>query len=47
MSRPQAVVAWITFVLTLWLAPHIEQAVVLGILGGGIGSYLAGAETRH
>jgi SulP family sulfate permease len=32
MSRPQAAVGWITFVLTLWLAPHIEQAVVLGIL---------------
>ena len=32
MSGPQAAVAWITFVLTLWLAPHIEQAVVLGIL---------------
>jgi len=32
MSAPQAAVAWITFVLTLWLAPHIEQAVVLGIL---------------
>ena len=32
MSHPQAAVGWITFVLTLWLAPHIEQAVVLGIL---------------
>ena len=32
MSRPQSVVAWITLVFTLWLAPHIEQAVVLGIL---------------
>ena len=32
MSRPQAAVGWITFVLTLWLAPRIEQAVVLGIL---------------
>ena len=32
MSWPQAAVGWITFVLTLWLAPHIEQAVVLGIL---------------
>ena len=32
MSHPQAAVGWITFVLTLLLAPHIEQAVVLGIL---------------
>lgn len=32
MSRPQAGVGWLTFVLTLWLAPHIEQAVVLGIM---------------
>ena len=32
LSGPQAAVGWITFVLTLWLAPHIEQAVVLGIL---------------
>jgi len=32
MSRPQAAVGWITFTFTLWLAPHIEQAVVIGIL---------------
>ena len=32
MSRPQAAVGWLTFVFTLWLAPHIEQAVVLGVL---------------
>ena len=32
MSGPQAAVGWITLVLTLWLEPHIEQAVVLGIL---------------
>lgn len=32
LSRPQALVAWSTFALTLALAPHIEQAVLLGIL---------------
>ena len=31
MSRPQAAVGWFTFVCTLWLAPHIEQAVVMGV----------------
>ncbi len=31
-SRPQALIAWHTFALTLALAPRIEQAVVLGIL---------------
>lgn len=32
MSRPQALVGWSTFLLTLALAPHIEQAVLVGIL---------------
>lgn len=32
MSRPQALVGWSTFLLTLVLAPHIEQAVLVGIL---------------
>jgi SulP family sulfate permease len=37
LSRPQAAVAWTTFVLTLLLAPHVEQAVVLGMaLAGAI-----------
>ena len=35
LSRPQFLVAAATFVLTLALAPHIEQAVVLGILLAG------------
>lgn len=30
-SRPQALVAWTTAGATLWLAPHIEWAVLLGI----------------
>ncbi|HEY7732143.1 MAG TPA: SulP family inorganic anion transporter [Gaiellaceae bacterium] len=30
-SRPQFVVAGVTFVLTLALSPHIEQAIVIGI----------------
>ena len=30
-SRPQALVSWTTAIATLWLAPHIEWAVVLGI----------------
>jgi SulP family sulfate permease len=30
-SRPQAAVAWLTFVLTLALAPRIERAVLVGI----------------
>ncbi len=34
ISRAQAGVGWITLVFTLSLAPHIEQAVVLGILAG-------------
>lgn len=32
ISRPQAVVGWSTFALTLVLAPRIEQAVLLGML---------------
>ncbi len=32
MSRPQALVGWSTFLLTLVLAPNIEQAVLVGIL---------------
>jgi SulP family sulfate permease len=32
ISRPQFTVAGVTFALTLLLSPHIEQAVVLGIL---------------
>jgi SulP family sulfate permease len=32
ISRPQAVVGWLTFGFTIILSPHIEQAVVLGIL---------------
>ncbi len=35
ISRPQFAVAATTFVLTLVLAPHIEQAVILGILAAG------------
>ena len=31
ISRTESAVGWITFGLTLGLAPHIEQAVVLGI----------------
>ena len=31
MSRAQAAVGWLTFGCTLWLSPHIEQAVVIGI----------------
>jgi SulP family sulfate permease len=37
LSRPQAAVAWTTFALTLLLAPHVEQAIVLGMaLAGAI-----------
>ncbi|MBI4519229.1 MAG: SulP family inorganic anion transporter, partial [Gemmatimonadetes bacterium] len=32
MSRSQALVAWTTFALTLILAPHVEQAILVGIL---------------
>lgn len=35
LSRPQALVGWGTFLLTLALAPHIEQAVVIGVLMAG------------
>jgi SulP family sulfate permease len=35
ISRPQALVGWTTFLLTLALAPHVEQAVVIGILVAG------------
>jgi len=35
LSRPQALVGWSTFVLTLALAPHVEHAVLLGILIAG------------
>lgn len=31
VSRPQALIGWTTFVATLLLSPHIEQAVVIGI----------------
>jgi sulfate permease, SulP family len=39
LSRPQFVVAWSTFVLTILLSPHVEQAVLLGILAA-IGIHL-------
>lgn len=35
LSRHQAVVSWSTFALTLALAPHVEHAVLLGILAAG------------
>lgn len=38
-SRPQAVVAWTTFLATLYLSPHIDQAIVLGI-GLSVGVHL-------
>lgn len=31
LSRPQALIGWTTFVATLALSPHIEQAVLIGI----------------
>lgn len=34
-SRPQAVVGWSTFAMTLLLAPHVEHAVLLGVLMAG------------
>lgn len=34
-SRPQALVGWSTFGLTLLLAPHVEHAVLIGILLAG------------
>lgn len=36
LSKPQAVVAWFTFVMTLVLAPRVDQAVLLGILLAGV-----------
>ncbi|MGD8319386.1 MAG: SulP family inorganic anion transporter [Gemmatimonadota bacterium] len=35
LSRPQALVGWATFVLTLLLSPHVDHAVLLGILMAG------------
>jgi len=35
LSRPQALVGWSTAALTLALAPHVEHAVLLGILTAG------------
>ncbi len=32
LSTPQAVIGWSTFVLTLLLAPHIEEAIILSVL---------------
>jgi len=32
LSPPQAVIGWITFLLTLALAPHIEEAVILAVV---------------
>lgn len=32
ISRPQAVVAWVTFVATLTLSPRIDEAILIGIL---------------
>jgi SulP family sulfate permease len=34
-SRPQALIGWLTFTLTLVLAPHVDHAVLLGILTAG------------
>lgn len=34
-SRPQAVVAWSTFGLTLVLAPHVDHAILIGVLMAG------------
>ncbi len=39
-SKPQFVIAWATFALTLALAPHIERAVLIGI-GLSIAVHLA------
>ena len=33
-SHLQAAVAWTTFLLTLWMAPRIDQAIIIGILVG-------------
>jgi len=32
LSRPQAIVGWTTFFLTLALAPHVEEAVILAVV---------------
>lgn len=32
LSRPQAVVGWSTFFLTLLMAPHVEEAVILSVV---------------
>jgi SulP family sulfate permease len=32
LSPPQAVIGWITFFLTLALAPHVEEAVILSVI---------------
>jgi len=34
-SKPQALIGWTTFTLTLTLAPHVDHAVLLGILTAG------------
>jgi SulP family sulfate permease len=35
LSKPQALVGWLTFGLTILLAPHVDHAVLLGILTAG------------
>jgi SulP family sulfate permease len=35
VSKSQALIAWTTFFLTLALAPHVEHAVLLGVLAAG------------
>ena len=35
MSRPQALVGWTTLTLVLALAPHVEEAILVGILMAG------------
>ncbi len=35
VSKSQALIAWGTFALTLALAPHVEHAVLLGVLAAG------------
>jgi SulP family sulfate permease len=32
LSPPQAAIGWITFILTLVLAPHVEEAILLGVI---------------
>ena len=32
LSRPQALVGWTTFLLTLLLAPHVEEALILSVV---------------